>query len=82
MAMKIRPFRHKLAGKHILREQMVAKIAKSPAGMRVVRECQTALALPVNSDVISRRLVVGRYADELDLFPHEMEELLERIRLR
>lgn len=76
--MKLRPFRAAHVGKHILRERMVAKIAKSPAGQRVIRECQQALNLPVNSDELSRKLVLQRFAMELDLFPDELEELLAR----
>jgi hypothetical protein len=76
--LKLHPFRFKQAGKHVLRERMVAEVAKSPAGRRVVRECQDALNLPVNSDADSRKLVLARFSNELDLFPHELEELLTR----
>jgi hypothetical protein len=73
---KLHPFRAAQVGKHILRERMVAKIAKSSEGQRVVRECQAALDLPVNSDQVSRRFVLKRFAMELDLFPNELEGLL------
>jgi hypothetical protein len=46
-----------------------------------VRECQEALDLPVNGDADSRKLVLARFAMELDLFPHELEELLVRTAL-
>jgi hypothetical protein len=42
---------------------------------------QEALNLPVNSDPVSRKLVMTRFAMELDLFPHELEELLVRTAL-
>jgi hypothetical protein len=58
---------------------MISEIVKSPTGQRVIRECQEALDLPVNSDEISRKLVLNRFADELDLYPHELEELLVRV---
>jgi hypothetical protein len=77
--MKIRPFRQKQAGKHILRERILADVSKSPAGIRVIKECQAALAVPVNADETSRKLIFGRYAAELDIFPYEMEELVARI---
>jgi hypothetical protein len=76
--MKLHPFRAKQVGKHILRERMVAEIAKSAEGQRVVRECQAALDLPVNCDPDSHKLVLKRFAMELDLFPHELEGLLVR----
>jgi hypothetical protein len=76
--MKAHPFRGAQVGKHILRERITAKIAASPAGVRVIRECQAALDLPVNSDTTSRELVLQRYATELDLYPAELEELLRR----
>ena len=79
--MKLRPFRFAQAGRHVLRERIVADAAKSPAGQRVVRECQAALDLPVNSDPLSRQLVLKRFATELELFPHELEELLLRAAL-
>jgi hypothetical protein len=79
--MKVHPFRFAQAGRHVLRERIVSETAKSPAGQRVVRECQEALNLPVNSDPVSRKLVMTRFAMELDLFPHELEELLVRTAL-
>src|SRR5712692_535487 len=72
--MKLHPFRAKQVGKHILRERMVAEIAKSPAGRRVIRECQEALDLPVKSDELSRKLVLERFAMEVDLYSRELEE--------
>jgi hypothetical protein len=78
LSMKLHPFRAAHVGRSILRDRMIAEIAKSPAGQRVIRECQAALDLPVNSDEISRKLVLNRFADELDLYPHELEELLAR----
>jgi hypothetical protein len=74
--MKTHPCRFAQAGKDILRGRMVTEIAKSPAGQRVLRECQASLDLPVNSDELSRKLVLQRFAAELDLFPYELEELL------
>jgi hypothetical protein len=76
--MRLHPFRAAQVGKHILRERMVAEVARSAAGMRVVRECRAALGLPVNSDLISRKLVLKRFSMELDLLPDELEGLLER----
>lgn len=76
--MKAHPFRGAQVGKHILRERITAKIAASPAGVRVIRQCQAALDRPVNSDPTSQKLVLQRYAIELDLFPAELEELLRR----
>jgi hypothetical protein len=76
--MKLRPFRAKHVGKQILRDRMIAEVAKSPGGQRVIRECQAALNLPVNSDELSRRLVLDRFATEVDLYPYELEGLLAR----
>ena len=76
--MRLHPFRAAQVGKHILRERMAAEIAKSPAGQRVLRECQEALDRPANADETSRKLVLSRYADELSLFVYELEELLAR----
>lgn len=55
---------------------MVAEVQKSANGQRVIRECQEALNLPVNSDPLSRKLVLARFANEVDLFPDELEMLL------
>ena len=33
--------------------------------------------MPVNSDEESRRLVLSRYADEVDITPFELEDLLK-----
>jgi hypothetical protein len=57
---------------------MVAEIFASSNGQRVLRECKEALALPVNSDEQSRKLVLARFADELDILSWELEELLVR----
>ena len=76
--MKVHPFRAAQAGRQVLRDRILAETEKSPAGIRVVRECQIALELPANSDSVSRKLVLQRYATELDIFPHELEELLQR----
>ncbi len=56
---------------------MISEIFASSNGQRVLRECQTALDLPVNSDETSRQYVLTRYATELDIYPHELEELLQ-----
>jgi hypothetical protein len=76
--MKSHPFRFAQAGRHIFRERMMTEIAKSPAGQRVIRECQEALEMPVNSDELSRKLVLERFAMEVDLYSYEIEELLAR----
>jgi hypothetical protein len=76
--MKVHPFRGAQAGKDILRDRIVADAEKSPAGKRVVRECQIALDNPANSDATSRKFVLQRFATELDLFTYELEELLRR----
>jgi len=76
--MKLHPFRAARVGKGILRDRITAEVAKSPAGQRVLRECQATLDLPANCDEISRKLVLNRFADELGLYPHELEELLVR----
>ena len=57
---------------------MMTAILASSNGQRVLRECKAALDLPVNSDEESRRLVFARFADELDIFPSELEDLLKR----
>jgi hypothetical protein len=76
--MKTHPFRGAQAGKGILRDRILANTEKSLKGKRVVCECQEALAKPVNSDLESRKIVLNRFATELEIFPEEMEELLRR----
>ncbi len=76
--MKLHPFRASRPGKGILRDRITAEIAKSLAGQRVLRECQPALDLPASCDEISPKLVLNRFGDELDLYPHELEELVVR----
>jgi hypothetical protein len=56
---------------------MMSEIFSSRNGQRVLSECKAALALPVNSDEESRELVLKRFAMELDIYPHELEDLLE-----
>jgi hypothetical protein len=75
---KVRPTRFAQAGKNILRDRIVAEAEVSAKGRRIVKECLAALERPANQDSVSRRLVFSRYADELDLFPHELEDLLKR----
>ena len=58
---------------------MMTAILNSANGQRVIRECQQALDRPVNSDEISRRFVIRRYAYELDIYDYELEYLLGRI---
>jgi hypothetical protein len=56
---------------------MMTEIFSSKNGQRVLRECKAALDSPVNSDEDSRELVLKRFALELDMYPHELEDLLE-----
>ena len=56
----------------------MTEILASLNGQRVLRQCQEALDLPVNSDEISRKLVLARFANELDILPWELEDLLKR----
>lgn len=58
---------------------MMTEIFTSENGQRVLRECQETLDKPVNSDEYSRRLVIQRYATELDIFEHELGDLLTRL---
>jgi hypothetical protein len=76
--MQIRPTRFHLAGKGELRDRITAEIFKSESGRRVLSECLEALERPANSDEVSRRLVMGRYADELSITWYELQELLVR----
>lgn len=77
--MKLRPTRFHLAGRSELRGRMMTEIFTSENGQRVLRECQETLDKPVNSDEYSRRLVIQRYATELDIFEHELGDLLTRL---
>jgi hypothetical protein len=76
--MKMNPTRFKGAGRNILRSRMMAEVFASTNGQRVIRECQETLSRPANSDEDSRALVLRRYAEEVNLYPHEMLELLGR----
>ena len=78
MSMKMHPTRNKFAGRSVLRSRMMAEVYASPTGKRVLRECQEALDRPVNSDEDSRMMVIERFADEVNLFPHEFADLLKR----
>lgn len=78
--MKVHPCRFAQAGKHVLRERICAAIYKSSYGQRVLRECRETLDRPANADEHSRRLVIQRYAMELDILPDEIEDLLKRNR--
>lgn len=75
--MKVHPTRNKSAGKTLLRGRIMTAVFSSANGKRVIRECQEALNMPVNSDEESRRLVLSRYADEVDITPFELEDLLK-----
>lgn len=77
-AMKMNPTRFKGAGRNILRSRMLAEVFASGKGQRVIRECLEALNRPANSDEYSRSLVLNRFADEVNLYPHELLELLGR----
>jgi hypothetical protein len=56
----------------------MSEVFASNNGQRVIRECQETLNHPANCDEESRSLVLNRYADEVNLYPHELLELLER----
>jgi hypothetical protein len=58
---------------------MMTEIFTSANGQRVLRECQEALDKPANADEYSRRLVIQRYATELDIFEYELADLLKRL---
>jgi len=52
--MKLRPFRFAQAGKHVLRERIVADAAKSPAGQRScanAKRCSTCLLIVIQFHV-------------------------------
>jgi hypothetical protein len=75
--MKLHPMRNAHVGRGVLRGRMMTEIFSSSNGQRVLRECRAALELPVNSDETSRDLVLKRFAMELDMYPSELEDLLE-----
>jgi hypothetical protein len=77
--MKVHPTRNKLAGRSELRGRMMTDIFNSANGQRVLRECQETLDKPANADEHSRRLVMQRFATELDLFEYELVDLLKRL---
>jgi hypothetical protein len=77
--MKLHPTRFKQYTKGELRGRMMTEIIASPRGKRVLCECQEALDRPANGDEGSRKLVLTRYASELDIFTWELEDLLNRI---
>lgn len=77
--MKLHPTRFHLAGRSELRGRMMTEIFTSANGQRVLRECQETLDRAANSDEYSHRLVIQRYATELDIFEHELEDLLKRL---
>ena len=58
---------------------MMTEIFTSANGQRVLRECQETLDKPANGDEYSRRLVMQRYATELDIFEYELGDLLKRL---
>lgn len=78
--MNIHPCRFAQAGKASLRGRICAAVFKSPYGQRVLRECQETLNKSANVDEYSQRLVIRRYAMELDLLPDELKDLLKRNR--
>jgi hypothetical protein len=77
--MKANPYRFAQAGKSELRGRMMTEILASENGQRVLRECQETLGRPANSDEQSRKLVLTRFASELDIFTYELEDLLKRM---
>ena len=77
--MKLHPTRFHLAGRSELRGRMMTEIFTSERGQRVLRECQETLDRPANADEYSRRLVMQRFGTELDIFEHELEDLLKRL---
>jgi hypothetical protein len=79
LGMKLHPTRNKLAGRSELRGRMMTEIFTSANGQRVLRECQETLDRPANTDEYSRRLVMQRFATELDIFEYELEDLLKRL---
>jgi hypothetical protein len=57
---------------------MMSEVFASATGQRVIRECQECLSRPANSDEESRNLVLKRFAEEVNLYPNELLELLTR----
>jgi hypothetical protein len=57
---------------------VLAALAKSKNGRRALRECKATLDLPINNDSFSRRLVLMRYAEQLNITLLELEDLLMR----
>jgi hypothetical protein len=74
--MKLHPMRNAHVGRSVLRGRIMSEIFSSANGQRVLRECRAALELSVNSDEESRKLVLARYAIELDIVAAELEDLL------
>jgi hypothetical protein len=68
-----KPFKAPIDGPRLL---VLAALAKSANGRRVLRECKATLDLPINNDSFSRQLVMTRYAHELDITLLELEALL------
>lgn len=79
LAMKLHPTRLKQYTRYELRGRKIAEIWSSENGRRVLRQCQEALGRPANADGPSRHLVLQRFAAELDIFDHELEDLLKRV---
>jgi hypothetical protein len=75
---KLHATRFKQAGKSELRGRMMTEILASENGRRALRECQETLDRPANIDETSRKLVLSRFANELDIFTWELEDLLKR----
>lgn len=76
--MKLHPTRFKQYTKGELRGRMMMEILASENGQRVLRECQEASDRPANYDRQSRKLVLTRFAMELDILTWELEDLLKR----
>jgi len=57
----------------------MTEILASANGQRVLHECRETLDRPANSDEQSRKLVLTRFASELDIFTYELEDLLKRM---
>jgi hypothetical protein len=77
--MKLHPTRFHLAGRNQLRGRMMTEVFASERGQRVLRQCQETLDRPANADDYSRGLVLQRFATELDIYEHELEDLLKRL---
>ena len=76
--MKLHPTRNKHVGRDVLRGRMMTEIYASENGKRVLRECQETLDRPANCDEDSQNLVLDRFACELNIYPHELQDLLKR----